>query len=82
MVGGFYERLVKCVKDPLRKISESALLTFEEVLTILTKIEAVRNMRPLTYTTNDLRETEPLTPDQFLHLERLNTAIHYTLLIL
>ncbi|GIX82395.1 DUF5641 domain-containing protein [Caerostris extrusa] len=78
----FYERLVKCVKDPLRKISESALLTFEEVLTILQKIEAVRNMRPLTYTTNDLRETEPLTPDQFLHLERLNTAIHYTLLIL
>ncbi|GIY56671.1 reverse transcriptase [Caerostris darwini] len=64
---GFYGRLGKCVKDPLRKILESALLTFEEVSTILTEIEAVINMRPLTYTTNDLRETEPLTPAQFLH---------------
>ncbi|GIX68451.1 reverse transcriptase [Caerostris darwini] len=65
--GGFNERLVKCVKDPLRKILGRALLTFEEVSTILTEIEAVINMRPLTYTTNDLGETEPLTPAHFLH---------------
>ncbi|GIY52049.1 reverse transcriptase [Caerostris extrusa] len=44
-----------------------ALLTFEELSTVLTEIEAVINMHPLTYTTNDLGETEPLTPAHFLH---------------
>ncbi|GFW99904.1 integrase catalytic domain-containing protein [Trichonephila clavipes] len=29
--GGFYERLVKTIKDPLRKILGRALLTFEEL---------------------------------------------------
>ncbi|GBM81435.1 hypothetical protein AVEN_20036-1 [Araneus ventricosus] len=37
--GGFYERLVKSVKDPLRKILGRALLTYEELSTILIEIE-------------------------------------------
>ncbi|GFW76611.1 integrase catalytic domain-containing protein [Trichonephila clavipes] len=37
--GGFYERLVKTIKNPLRKILGRALLTFEELSTILSEVE-------------------------------------------
>ncbi|GFT92031.1 integrase catalytic domain-containing protein [Trichonephila clavipes] len=66
--GGFYERLVKTIKDPLRKIIGRALLTFEELSTILSEVEVIVNHRPLTYVENDPGEPEPLTPAHFLEL--------------
>ncbi|GFX25813.1 integrase catalytic domain-containing protein [Trichonephila clavipes] len=66
--GGFYERLVKTIKDPLRKILGRALLTFEELSTILSEVEIIINHRPLTYVENDPGEPEPLTPAHFLEL--------------
>jgi hypothetical protein len=47
--GGFYERLVKSVKWPLKKIFGNAMLDSEKMTTILTEIEAQINSRPLTY---------------------------------
>ncbi|GFW58897.1 integrase catalytic domain-containing protein [Trichonephila clavipes] len=66
--GGFYERLVKTIKDPLRKILGRALLTFEELSTIHSEVEVIVNHRPLTYVENDPGEPEPLTPAHFLEL--------------
>ncbi|GFX40141.1 integrase catalytic domain-containing protein [Trichonephila clavipes] len=66
--GGFYERLVKTIKDPLRKILGRALLTFEELSTLLSEVEVIVNHRPLTYVENDPGEPEPLTPAHFLEL--------------
>ncbi|GFY27232.1 phosphatidylinositol-glycan biosynthesis class W protein [Trichonephila clavipes] len=66
--GGFYERLVKTIKDPLHKILGRALLTFEEFSTILSEVEVIVNHRPLTYVENDPGEPEPLTPAHFLEL--------------
>ncbi|GFV56438.1 integrase catalytic domain-containing protein [Trichonephila clavipes] len=68
--GGFYERLVKSVKDPLRKIIGKALLTFEELVTILVEIEYIVNSRPLTYVTDDFSEPNSLTPLDFLQYGR------------
>ncbi|GBM58831.1 hypothetical protein AVEN_179368-1 [Araneus ventricosus] len=65
---GFYERLVKTVKELLRKILGKALLTFEELSTILSEVEVIVNNRPLTYVENDPGEPEPLTPAHFLEL--------------
>ncbi|GFY32779.1 integrase catalytic domain-containing protein [Trichonephila clavipes] len=67
--GGFYERLVKTIKDPFYvKILGRALLTFEELSTILSEVEVIVNHRPLTYVENDPGEPEPLTPAHFLEL--------------
>ncbi|GFX00249.1 DUF5641 domain-containing protein [Trichonephila clavipes] len=56
------------IKDPLRKILGRALLTFEELSTILSEVEVIVNHRPLTYVENDPGEPEPLTPAHFLEL--------------
>ena len=59
--GGFYERLVRNVKSTLRKILGKAILTYEELSTVLCEVEATINSCPLTYLNEDDLET-PLTP--------------------
>ncbi|GFS60268.1 integrase catalytic domain-containing protein [Trichonephila clavipes] len=71
-LGGFYERLVKSVKDPLRKILGKALLIFEELAPILVEIKYIVNSIPLTYVTDDFSEPNPLTPLDFLQYGRKN----------
>ena len=39
--GGFFERLVRCVKRCLKKILKNAKLTYEELLTVVVVIECV-----------------------------------------
>lgn len=63
--GGFYERLVRSTKSCLKKILGQSFLSFEEITTILTEIEAVLNSRPITYIGEEYDE-EPLTPGHFL----------------
>ena len=59
---GRWERMVKSVKTPLKKILGNALLSTTELYTILTDIEAMINSRPLTYLGDDIRDPEPITP--------------------
>ncbi|GFY13555.1 integrase catalytic domain-containing protein [Trichonephila clavipes] len=63
----FLTRRGNC-KDPLRKILGRALLTFEELSTILSEVEVIVNHRPLTYVEKNPGEPEPLTPAHFLEL--------------
>lgn len=71
--GGFGEGLVQSVKTCLRKVLGPASLSFEEMTTILTEVEATLNSRPLTFVNNDLNEPQPLTPAHFLVGERLTS---------
>ena len=63
--GGFWERIVRSIKTPLRKVAGGARLKETELRTLLTKIESVINSRPLTV----LRGTDShriITPAELL----------------
>ena len=62
--GGFWERLVKTVKQTLRKVLGKGTLTYDELLTMITRAEAVINSRPLCYQYSD-QVSDVITP---LHL--------------
>ena len=64
--GGFYERQVGSVKRLFLKLVGKARLTVKEIETVLCKVEATLNSRPVTYQYNDHREPMPLTPNDFL----------------
>ena len=63
--GGMYERMVREVKRPLKKILRNACLTMDELTTIVIEIEATLNSRPLTYISED-DSGESLTPSHLV----------------
>ena len=68
--GAFYERLIRIIKEALKKSVKNAKLTYEELETILVEIEMVVNCRPLAYLYNDVEE-EALTPSHLVIGRRL-----------
>ena len=64
--GGFYERLVKSVKTPLRKVFAKAMLDAEQLSTILDEIEAQLNRHPLIYLGANPDVYSIITPAQIL----------------
>ena len=68
--GGFFERMVLCMKGCLKKTLGSPRLTSEELITVLTEITSVLNSRPLTYVYEDEIE-ELLTPSHLMLGRRL-----------
>ncbi|XP_035214828.1 uncharacterized protein LOC118188503 [Stegodyphus dumicola] len=69
--GGFWERMVQSLKALLKRILGKSSLTFRELETVITEVEAILNSRPLTFTYSDLGEPESLTPGHFLIGRRL-----------
>ncbi|XP_011861959.1 PREDICTED: uncharacterized protein LOC105558722, partial [Vollenhovia emeryi] len=73
-MGGLWEAGVKSCKFHLKRIMGSALLTFEELATVLIQIEACLNSRPICQLPSTPTDLQPLTPGHFLVGESL-TAI-------
>ena len=71
--GGFYERLVRSVKNHLKRTLGRARLTHEELETVLAEVEAVINSRPITFIYSKPAEGSILTPAHFLVGKRLTT---------
>ena len=65
-MGGLWEAAVKSMKSHLRKIAGNLNFTFEEFTTMLIRIEAVLNSRPMSPLTENPAELLPLTPGHFL----------------
>ena len=63
--GGMWERLVRSVKTPLKKVIQNALVTETELYTVLCQIERQINSRPLT-AVRDEAGIIPLTPAMIL----------------
>lgn len=70
--GGLWEAGVKSVKSHLKRVVGLQCLTYEELLTVLTQIEAVLNSRPLCPMSDNPNDVSVLTPGHFLTLEPLN----------
>jgi hypothetical protein len=64
--GGWWERLVRSVKDLLRRMIGRAKLSEEDLRNCLSAITATINERPLTTVTEDEEDLIPLTPSMFL----------------
>ncbi|KRX71378.1 Retrovirus-related Pol polyprotein from transposon 17.6 [Trichinella sp. T6] len=65
-MGGYWERLVRSIKESLRKNLGRALLDEEELKTTLCEVEASLNARPLTFVGDEHHERHPLSLFQLL----------------
>ncbi|XP_055621927.1 uncharacterized protein LOC129765547 [Toxorhynchites rutilus septentrionalis] len=64
--GGLWESAVKSFKRHFRSTVGNSILTQDEFVTLLTRIEACLNSRPLTPLSADPNDLEVLTPGHFL----------------
>ncbi|XP_008182033.1 uncharacterized protein LOC103309131 [Acyrthosiphon pisum] len=64
--GGLWEAAVRSTKRLLVRTMSSHVFTYEEFTTVLIRIEAVLNSRPLTPASTDPHDLECLTPGHFL----------------
>ena len=76
--GAWWERLVQCVKRPLRKILGRGALQFRELETVLAEIESMVNQRPLTSVQLDTNEVSALCPADLLYGHRAKPGLPET----
>ena len=65
-MGGLWEAGVKSFKKHFKKVADDFKFTFEEFGTLLSKIEACLNSRPISSMTENPNDTVALTPGHFL----------------
>ena len=68
-MGGVWERLVKSVKTVLRVLLDDKLVKDEVLTTLMCEVERILNDRPITPSSGDSRDAEPLTPSKILLLK-------------
>ncbi len=64
--GGVHERMIGVCKSAIKKTLGKSLVPLEELQTIVKEVQAIVNNRPLTYTSSDIDEIEPITPNHLI----------------
>ncbi|XP_076659957.1 uncharacterized protein LOC143363234 [Halictus rubicundus] len=78
--GGLWEAAVKSTKHHLRRVLGESKLTYEEMATFLSQVEAWLNSRPLSALSDDPQDLAALTPGHFLIGSAINALPEPTLL--
>ena len=73
-MGGFFERLIGLTKRSLNKILGNRKVTTEELHTLMCRIEAQLNDRPLTCVSDQLDDFPALTPSMLIYGYRLDSV--------
>ena len=68
--GGFWEGLVACVKNCLKKTIDRNTFRYDEMQTVLREVEMIVNSRPLLTLYDDTRE-ETITPNHLLFGQKI-----------
>ena len=63
------------MKHHLKRVMTDRLMTYEEFSTLLCRIEAVLNSRPITFISDNPNDFEALTPGHFLIGRPLNSRL-------
>ncbi|CAL8127281.1 unnamed protein product [Orchesella dallaii] len=64
--GGWWERLVRSVKDLMKRILGRSRLNYDQLRTCIMGVSATINDRPLTVVSEDSGDLIPLTPSMFI----------------
>ena len=64
--GGLWQAAIKSMKRHLRRKVGLYILSFEELNTVVLRIESILNSRPLAAMSNDPNDLQPITPAHFL----------------
>lgn len=64
--GGVFERMVRTVKEPLKKVLQGQTLYKTKFETLLVEVEAIVNSRPLATVSGDNDDPLPITPSQLI----------------
>ena len=65
-MGGAWEALIKSVKRTLKAIACDRLFTEEALHTFICEVESIINNRPITPSSDDIKDYEALTPNHIL----------------
>jgi hypothetical protein len=72
--GRFWERLIRSVKRPLRKVIGRTNLSYDELQRLVVEIEGIVNARPITYVYDDTESISfSLTPSHIVYGRRITT---------
>ena len=73
-MGGIFDRMIRCMKQCLRKLLRQTRVNYQELLTLLKEIENASNIRPLTVVYyHELIQLS--TPIKLLHGRNINSSI-------
>ena len=73
--GGYWERMVKMVKQTLKKMLGRSTLNYDEMNTLLVEVERVINSRPITYVYDDKEAVSyALTPSHLINGRSISTV--------